>query len=114
MEYLCSLLPLAKWHCVVAMFLQHRWVTSDRVAVALAHRASDDFDKLAEIDHAVEAATLAEPLRNGSKRNGNALLAAACPAWAPKAPRNFVHRSKPATFLAICRSCKASSGARAA
>ena len=61
---------------VVAMFLQHRWVTSDRVAVALAHRAGGDFDKLAEIDHAVEAATLAEPLRNGSKRNGNALLAA--------------------------------------
>ena len=61
---------------VVAMFLQHRWVTSDRVAVALAHRAGDDFDKLAEIDQAVEAATLAEPLRNGSKRNGNALLAA--------------------------------------
>jgi urease accessory protein len=60
---------------VVAMFLQHRWVTSDRVAVALAHRAGDDFDKLAEIDHAVEAATLAEPLRNGSKRYGNALLA---------------------------------------
>lgn len=60
---------------VVAMFLQHRWVTSDRVAVALAHRAGGDFDKLAEIDHAVEAATLAEP-RNGSKRYGNALLAA--------------------------------------
>ena len=36
---------------VVAMFLQHRWVTS----VALAHRAGDDFDKLAEIDQAVEA-----------------------------------------------------------
>jgi urease accessory protein len=40
---------------VVAMFLQHRWVTSDRVAVALAHRAGDDFDNLAEIDQAVEA-----------------------------------------------------------
>jgi urease accessory protein len=61
---------------VVAMVLQHRWVTSDRVAIALAHRAGDDFDKLAEIDQAVEAATLAEPLRNGSKRNGKALLAA--------------------------------------
>ena len=33
---------------VVAMFLQHRSVTSDRVAVALADRAGDDFDKLAE------------------------------------------------------------------
>lgn len=61
---------------VVAMFLRHRWATSDRVAVALTHRANGAFDKVAEIDRAVEAATLAEPLRNGSKRNGNALLAA--------------------------------------
>jgi urease accessory protein len=63
-------------HDVVAMVLQHRWATSDRVAVALAHRAGERFDRLAEIDQAVEAATLAEPLRGGSKRNGNALLAA--------------------------------------
>ena len=61
---------------VVAMVLQHRWATSDRIAVALAHRAHNDFDKLAAIDQSVEAATLAELLRNGSKRNGNALLAA--------------------------------------
>ena len=61
---------------VVAMFLRHRWMTSDRVAVALAHRAGERFDRLAEIDQAVEAATLAEPLRSGSKRNGSALLAA--------------------------------------
>jgi urease accessory protein len=61
---------------VVAMILRHRWATSDRIAVALAHRAGEDFGKLAEIDRAVEAATLAEPLRSGSKRNGNALLAA--------------------------------------
>ena len=61
---------------VVAMILRHRWATSDRIAVALAHRAKDDLGKLAEIDQAVEAATLAEPLRSGSKRNGNALLAA--------------------------------------
>ena len=61
---------------IVAMFLHHRWATSDRVAVVLAHRACEDFDRLAEIDKAVEATTLAEPLRSGSKRNGNALLAA--------------------------------------
>lgn len=61
---------------VVAMVLRHRWATSDRLAVGLAHRAGEDFDRLAEIDQAVEAATLAEPLRSGSKRNGNALLAA--------------------------------------
>ncbi len=63
-------------HDAVAMILRHRWATSDRIAVALAHRSGDDFGKLAEIDQAVEAATLAEPLRSGSKRNGNALLAA--------------------------------------
>jgi urease accessory protein len=63
-------------HNVVAMFLRHRWTTSDRVAVALAHRAGERFDRLVEVDQAVEAATLAEPLRSGSKRNGSALLAA--------------------------------------
>jgi len=61
---------------IVAMFLQHRWATSDRIAVALAHRAHDDFDRLAALDHAFEAAALTEPLRSGSKRNGSALLAA--------------------------------------
>ena len=61
-------------HDVVAMVLRHRWATSDRIAVALTHRARGDFDEIAEVDHSVEAATLAEPLRSGSKRNGNALL----------------------------------------
>jgi urease accessory protein len=61
---------------IVTMVLRHRWASSDRVAVALAHRADGDLSDIAEIDHAVEAATFAEPLRNGSKRNGNALLAA--------------------------------------
>jgi urease accessory protein len=63
-------------HDVVIMFLCHRWATSDRVAVALTHRAHGDLNDVAKIDRAVEAATLAEPLRSGSKRNGNALLAA--------------------------------------
>ena len=63
-------------HGVVTMLLRHRWATSDRIAVALTHRAHGDFDRVAAIDRAVEAATLAEPLRTGSKRNGHALLAA--------------------------------------
>jgi urease accessory protein len=61
---------------VVTLFLHHRWATSDRIAVVLTHRANDAFDRVADIDRAVEAATLSEPLRTGSKRNGNALLAA--------------------------------------
>jgi urease accessory protein len=61
---------------IVAMVLQHRWATSDRVAVMRARRAGENCDELAVLDQAVEAATLSEPLRSGSKRNGNALLAA--------------------------------------
>jgi urease accessory protein len=61
---------------VVTMFLRHRWATSDRIAVALSHRASGDLYRIGEIDREVEAATLSEPLRSGSARNGNALLAA--------------------------------------
>jgi urease accessory protein len=63
-------------HRVVATVLRHRWATSDRVAVALAHRAGGDHGAVAAVDCGVEAATLAEPLRSGSKRNGKALLAA--------------------------------------
>jgi urease accessory protein len=61
---------------VVTMYLRHRWATSDRVTLALAHRADGDVDRVAVVDFSVEAATLSEPLRVGSKRNGNALLAA--------------------------------------
>ena len=61
---------------VVAMYLRHRWATADRVALVLSWRAGDDFQSVAAIDRAVEAASLGEPLRTGSKRNGNALLAA--------------------------------------
>jgi urease accessory protein len=61
---------------IVIMSLRHRWATSDRVAVAITHRGHGNLDGVTEIDHAVEAATLAEPLRSGSRRNGNALLAA--------------------------------------
>jgi urease accessory protein len=70
---------------VVMSFLRHRWATSDRVAVALAYRANGAFDKIAGVDCAVEAATLAEPLRTGSKRNGNALLAAHVRLGTPRA-----------------------------
>ena len=71
---------------VVTMFLRHRWACSDRVAVARTHRANGDFALVADVDHAVEAATLAEPLRTGSKRNGNALLAAHVRLGTPGAP----------------------------
>jgi urease accessory protein len=61
---------------VVATTIRHRWGSADRVAVVHAHRAGDDLVAIAAIDAAVEAASFAEPLRSGSKRNGGALLTA--------------------------------------
>ncbi|GEP12056.1 urease accessory protein UreF [Methylobacterium gnaphalii] len=58
----------------VSAILHHRWAGSERVALTLAHRAAGDLAQLAEIDHAIEAATLAETMRQGSRRNGASLL----------------------------------------
>jgi urease accessory protein len=60
---------------VVAATVRHRWASADRIALVHAHRAGD-LAAVAAVDTAVETATLAEPLRTGSKRNGRALLAA--------------------------------------
>lgn len=54
--------------------LRHRWAIADRPALARAHRLRDDPDKLAELDAEVDASTLVEGLRVGSRRNGVALL----------------------------------------
>ncbi len=61
---------------VFASVLRHRWASCDRVALVQAWRAGTALDRLAAIDHALEAATLPESLRRGSCRNGAALLAA--------------------------------------
>ena len=71
---------------VLAAVLRHRWAPCDRVALVQAWRAGTatdrpathrlDTHRLAAIDRALEAATLPESLRRGSRRNGAALLAA--------------------------------------
>lgn len=53
-----------------------RWASFDRVALVRAHRAAGDLDELAAIDAEVEAASVVEPLRVGSRRHGGAFLAA--------------------------------------
>ncbi len=61
---------------VMAAVLRHRWAPCDRIALVQAWRSGSDAARLAEIDQALEAATLPESLRRGSRRNGAALLAA--------------------------------------
>jgi urease accessory protein len=54
--------------------IRHRWAEADRVAMVRAHRLRGDLARLAALDHEVEASTLIEGLRAGSRRNGAALL----------------------------------------
>ncbi|MYZ49439.1 urease accessory protein UreF [Propylenella binzhouense] len=56
--------------------LRHRWASFDRIALARAHRAAPDLGALAALDAEIEAASLCAPLRDGSRRNAAALLAA--------------------------------------
>ena len=56
--------------------LRFRWARGDRVALVRAHRLSGDLDGLALLDLEVEASTISDGLREGSRRNGLALLTA--------------------------------------
>ena len=60
---------------LLATVLRFRWATADRPAILHAFRARD-VARIGRIDRAFEAATLCEPLRSGSRRNGAALLLA--------------------------------------
>src|SRR5436305_885986 len=54
--------------------VRSRWAESDRVAMILAHRAGPEPVRLGRVDAVVEAATLVEAMRTGSRRNGASLL----------------------------------------
>ena len=60
---------------LVSAALRHRWATYDRVALLRAFRCNGDLAVIAAVDHEVEASTLVESLRTGSRRNGTSFLA---------------------------------------
>jgi len=60
---------------LVAAILRQRWATYDRVALLRSFRSKSDLAAIAVIDRQVDASTLAEALRNGSRRNGASFLA---------------------------------------
>jgi len=80
-----------------------RWKTADRVALAHAHRAAADLQAVAAVDHDVEASTIVELLRTGSRRNGMALLAAHVRLRTPRATeyQAMVHRGEALGHLAV-------------
>lgn len=61
------------WNFLYAQIV-HRWASSERIAIIRAHRLNSDLDALADLDAEVEASTISEPLRVGSRRNGMGLL----------------------------------------
>ncbi|SNB79461.1 urease accessory protein [Arboricoccus pini] len=76
-------------HRIAALFatiLRHRWSTADRVILVQAHRHADDRRRLAAIDRQFEAASLTEPLRVGSRRQGRAFLTSHARLRSPGAP----------------------------
>lgn len=54
--------------------LRYRWAVCDRPALLAAFRADGDLPRAQRIDCELEAMTLAQELRDGSKRGGAALL----------------------------------------
>lgn len=55
--------------------LKYRWASFDLPVVIQAARISPDLESLCELDRLVEAQSLVFGMREGSKRNGGALLA---------------------------------------
>ena len=60
----------------IAQQIRRRWATADRIALLRAHRCARDIDALAEVDRAFDRTQVVEVLREGSRRNGRALVAA--------------------------------------
>jgi urease accessory protein len=58
----------------VAGQVENRWAPCDRPALVAAFRAAGDVPRLGRIDRELEAVTLADELREGSKRAGASLL----------------------------------------
>lgn len=66
-------LDRAKLAAILSATLRFRWTTADRPALLHAFHACD-LARVGAIDRAFEAATVPEPFRTGSRRNGAALL----------------------------------------
>src|SRR5260370_465693 len=60
---------------LVMTILRQRWASYDRIALLRAFRTNGDLAAIAAIDREVEASTLVEALRTGSRRNGASYLA---------------------------------------
>jgi urease accessory protein len=68
-------MSLGDFEALVAAMLRQRWASHDRVAMLRGFRARGDLAEIAAVGREVEASTLVEALRTGSRRNGASFLA---------------------------------------
>ncbi|MEL4402995.1 urease accessory UreF family protein, partial [Shewanella algae] len=68
-------MTLGDFETLVAAMLKQRWASYERIALLRSYRAGGDLEAIAAVDREVEASTLIETLRSGSRRNGAAYLA---------------------------------------
>jgi urease accessory protein len=70
---------------MIAEQISGRWASCDRAFIAAAHGATD-LDELGSLDRRLDAMTLPRELREGSRRNGAALLRVHAELGTPGAP----------------------------
>ena len=68
-------LTASEFEQLVMTILRQRWASYDRIALLRSFRARGDIAAIAAIDREVEASTLVNALRTGSRRNGASFLA---------------------------------------
>ncbi len=68
-------MTMREFEQLVMTILRQRWASYDRIALLRSFRAKGELSVIAAIDREVEASTLVEALRNGSRRNGASFLA---------------------------------------
>ncbi len=99
----------AEVHGFVEGQLRHRWNSFDRVFLLAAWRTADDQPALMAMDAQIEALTLAEELRQGSRRVGQALLAVHV-ALGTQDAAAYQQQVLAGHAQGICRLCRACSG----
>lgn len=78
-------MSLRDFEALIGAMLRQRWAGYDRVAMLRSYRAHGDLTVIAAVDQEVEASTLMEALRTGSRRNGASLLASHARLGEPRA-----------------------------
>lgn len=78
-------MDLHEFEALIGTMLRQRWAGYDRVALLRGFRAKGDLAAIASVDREVDASTLIEALRTGSRRNGGSFLASHARLGAPLA-----------------------------